>query len=99
MDLLHDKIQGNTEMWMYRIQVVSTLISAKPVLLLVFYGDEGNFPAAKMETVVDSRGRLFDLRTRLPAGRSGVRIPMWKKIIFFFKMSRPALGSTQHLVY
>jgi len=84
VDLLHDKIQGNTEMWMYRIHVISTLISAKPVLLLVFYGDEGNFPAAKMGTVVGSRGRLFDLRTRLPAGRSGVRIPMWKKKFFFF---------------
>ena len=46
------------------------MISVQPVLIPLFMVKKVNFPATKMETVVGSRGRLFGLRTRLPAGRS-----------------------------
>jgi hypothetical protein len=78
---------------MYRIQEVYTTISVKPVLLSLFIVKTVNFPAAKMETVAGSRGRLFGLRLDGPefGSRCG------KEILVFSKMSRRALGSTERL--
>jgi hypothetical protein len=60
----------------------------KPVLLAAVVTMTGNVHAAKMETVACSRGRMFGVGTRLPAGRSEVRIPMWER--GFFSISRQA---------
>jgi hypothetical protein len=70
---------------MYRIQEVYKMIPVKPVLHPIFTAKKVNFPAAKVETVVGSWGRLFGLRTRLQAGRSGVRIPMWERDFCFLE--------------